>query len=608
MKRLDRINSLPIIIPEVDGAIFLLEEKTKFFCVQMTSKTFTKRIAILGGGPSGLFAFKYLLEADCKHEIHLIEAKSFLGPGMPYSRDGANHEHVTNVSDNEIPEIVTSIEEWVQTLPDNILADFGIEKERFNEYKVLPRLFFGMYLAAQFKLLLKKAEDAGFVTKVHLNTRVVDIADNPENQTVAVCVDQGQNMEFDHVIICTGHKWPLQHEGKCKGYFDSPYPPKKLRLTLNHAVAIKGSSLTAIDAIRTLSRNNGSFETSGDGRLQFIPSLDSPDFKIVMHSRSGLLPAIRFHLEEPLLSTDSLLTEEELLNHIQANDGFLSLDYIFEKDFKDQIKEKDRVFYDRIKDMNMEDFVETMMGYRESKDPFSLFRNEYIEAEKSIKRKESIQWKELLAVLSFALNYPAKYLSAEDMQRLQKVLMPLISIVIAFVPQSSAQELLALHEAGKLEIIAVGDESEVEPDSRGGVIYHYDNEEGEKQHQYYQTFIDCVGQPHLTYASFPFKSLVEKNAVSPARIKFKSNENGRLAWTANNEKVERGEDGAYYLKVSGITINDSFQVVDPKGAENNRIYIMAVPYIGGYNPDYSGLDFCEQASQTIVASILDAQS
>ncbi|MES2880805.1 MAG: hypothetical protein V4676_01560, partial [Bacteroidota bacterium] len=58
------------------------------------------------------------------------------------------------------------------------------------------------------------------------------------------------------------------------------------------------------------------------------------------------------------------------------------------------------------------------------------------------------------------------------------------------------------------------------------------------------------------------------------------------------------------LKVAGITINDNFQVLDQYGAYNNRIYIMAVPYIGGYNPDYSGLDFCEAASARIIASVL----
>ena len=72
-----------------------------------------------------------------------------------------------------------------------------------------------------------------------------------------------------------------------------------------------------------------------------------------------------------------------------------------------------------------------------------------------------------------------------------------------------------------------------------------------------------------------------------------------------NKKVEKAEDGNYYLNVPGITINDNFQVVDSSGIANNRVYIMAVPYIGGYNPDYSGLDFCEEASLKIVDSILE---
>jgi len=32
--------------------------------------------------------------------------------------------------------------------------------------------------------------------------------------------------------------------------------------------------------------------------------------------------------------------------------------------------------------------------------------------------------------------------------------------------------------------------------------------------------------------------------------------------------------------------------------------MMAVPYIGGYNPDYSGLDFSEAASAKIVNALL----
>jgi hypothetical protein len=34
---------------------------------------------------------------------------------------------------------------------------------------------------------------------------------------------------------------------------------------------------------------------------------------------------------------------------------------------------------------------------------------------------------------------------------------------------------------------------------------------------------------------------------------------------------------------------------------------MAVPYIGGYNPDYSGLDFSEAASALIIKSIVKVE-
>ena len=66
------------------------------------------------------------------------------------------------------------------------------------------------------------------------------------------------------------------------------------------------------------------------------------------------------------------------------------------------------------------------------------------------------------------MNYPAKYFSAEDMLRLKEVLMPLISLVIAFVPQVSAEELLALNAAGVLELIAVSSDSVVIPSDKGG--------------------------------------------------------------------------------------------------------------------------------------------
>jgi len=563
-----------------------------------------KRIAIIGGGPSALFMYKRLVESKRKDlRIDIFERKDALGSGMPYSAEGANEEHITNVSDNEIPVIFNSIADWVKTAPKALLKKFNINPENFNEYKVLPRLFFGEYLKAQFELLRSFATKKGIITRVHLNTVVEDVIDHPRKKEVAVKLQKGGWLDFDSLIICTGHSWPKKYEGKIPGYFDSPYPPKKMLLKLNHPVGLMGSSLTAIDAVRTLAKANGKFVENKDGKHSFELNEGSEGFKLVMHSRNGMLPAIRFHLEDPHLGKDETLLRTEIQKHIKANDGFVSLDFLFEQNFKARFIKEDPDFFKKIKDLTLEEFVANMMAYREKKEPFELFKQEYIEAEKSIRKEESVYWKEALAILSFTMNYPAKYLSAEDMERLQKVLMPLISIVIAFVPQSSCRMLFALHEAGILDIVEVGDDSEVKPLKKGGINYHYYNSHNKKIVNHFKTFVDCVGQSHLSVKDFPFKSLVKGGKISQARLAFRSADAGYEAKLAGNKQV-RLVGGKYFLNVPGITINDHFQLVDKKANSNNRLYLMAVPYMGGYNPDYSGLDFCEAASTIVTQQIL----
>ncbi|MDF2380493.1 FAD/NAD(P)-binding protein [Nostoc ellipsosporum NOK] len=564
-------------------------------------------IAILGGGPSGMFMFKQLVEANGGFDkITIFERKDKLGAGMPYSVEGAGKEHITNVSSNEIPTIVSPITDWLKTVPGHELAAYGIDAGNFSEYKVLPRLLFGQYLTSQFDALRRIASEKKIAYEIRYNSEVTDIIDDRNNGKTTVEINHDTRFPFDKVVVCTGHIWPRKHEGIIPGYFDSPYPPAKLQLKLNHPVAIKGSSLTAVDAIRTLARSNGTFTRDINNKITFKPFDTASGFKIVLHTRNGMLPAVRFHLENSHLSNDLLLTRREINTHIKENDGFLSLDYIFEQDFKLPIKVKHPEFYEQIAHMNLEEFVAAMMDLRERLDPFQLLKSEYAQAEKSIERKESIYWKEMLGVLSFALNYPAKHLSAEDMQRLQRSLLPLISIVIAYLPQGSAEELMAIHDAGLLELVSVGDDSEIIPAAEGGIIYQYRDESGVENTHRFATFVDCVGQPHLRYEDIPFKSLLANKTISPGKIKFKSADAARQALAEGKEVTETANEN-YYLKVSGIAINDAFQVLDEYGAVNERIYMMAVPYIGGYNPDYSGLDFGEAASAAIIKSLLPNQ-
>lgn len=561
-------------------------------------------VAIIGGGPSGLFMYKRLVEKNIAGlKVSIFESRKQLGAGMPYSYEGATPEHLTNVSDHEIPALVSTIEDYVQSLSETTLRSYGIDVDDFNRYKVVPRLLLGRYLSEQFMLLKRMADEKGIETQIHLGSQVSDIIDLESQTQVKIMVGSTDTYIVDKVIICTGHKWPTRYEGNVEHYFESPYPPSKLALKTDHAVGLRGASLTAIDVIRTLARHNGSFEALETGELRYQIDPGSENFKLLMHTRSGLLPAIRFHQEEPFLANKLLISEEELMLNRLENEGFVSLDFLFDRNFKAQFKEKDPDFYAIVEKLSLEDFVEAVLSLREQKDAFEGFRQEHEQALKSIRRRQSIYWKEVLSALSFTLNYPAKYMSAEDMLRLKKVLMPLISIVIAFVPQSSSRELLALHDAGRLEVVNVGTDSRIEPASERGANYFYTDESGIEVKTHYKTFVDCVGQRPLDFEEFPFKSLVDNGNVSPAYLRFRSVEQAKEQMLAGNDHMFVAPDGAIFLQVPGVKIDDSFRLVDHSGNASQRLFMMAVPYMGGYNPDYSGLDFCAATSEIIANRI-----
>lgn len=556
------------------------------------------RIALVGGGPSALFMYRRLIASGNKITISLFEKSGRLGAGMPYSRCGAGDEHVTNVSANEIPDLPLKPLRWLEGYAKQASDSSYVG---YNPYKVFPRKLFGDYLEAQFHDLIASGNVLGIKTEIFFNTKVVDIS--RKESSVVIFTETSGRYSFDKVIICTGHQFPSDVNEAETGYYQSPYPPQKLSSQRDHAVALRGASLTAIDAIKTISRANGSFRKTSDGSLIYKVHPSNPNFKIVLHCRSGMLPAVRFHLQDSRLKNPLLLTSGQIAAHRATNEGFLSLDYIFEKDFKEPLRKTAPSFYEKVKDLTMEEFVNTMLALRESTDPFVLLEEECRQAARSIEKKESIPWKEMLGVLSFALNYPAKYFSAEDMLRYKSTLHPLLGLIIAYIPQSSCKELLALHKAGCLELINVGKESRVERAIDTGIVYHYHDELGNYKKIPYQTYIDCTGQQHIDLCNFPFRSLVREGSVAQAKLRFQSAAAAISYRKEHPEQIERGDDGLYYLKVAGVAINDNFQVIARSGTADDGIFMMAVPLMGGFNPDYSGLDFAEEASERIAYKI-----
>jgi hypothetical protein len=566
------------------------------------------RIALVGGGPSALAIVKKLLCCEpSRFSVDIFERNTSLGKGMPYSEEGASAEHITNISSDELAPFDETLAQWLGKQSHAYLASHGIDKNNLHVKHVIPRLLFGDYLNAQFEVLIFKATSKGLNINLHLNINVLDIKRSANKQTSDVQTVSGWVTGFDKVIVCTGHSWPRSNEGNVAGYFDSPYPPQKLHHKYNHPVALKGSSLTAIDAIRTLSKANGRFYHDHE-KLKYKRADDVPNFKMKMHSLDGLLPNIRFHLDDPLVSDEGMLTEQQIAEHRANNDGFLSLDFIFEHNFKQILQKRDSAFYQKIADKNLEQFTSWMLESRKAFDPFTLFKIECIQAEQSIENEKTLQWKEVLALLSFTINHPAKYLCAEDTLRLHKKLLPLIGLMIANIPQPSAEQLLALYESGVLDVIPVNANSSVQIEGDHCFVYHYENSVKESIATQYQTFIDCTGQKHIPFIAFPYKSMFDTDdseKVLPACVRFKDKTQGEKQQITDPENVKVGADGEYYLTLKGFAINDEYQPILATGQPSERYFMMAVPFIGGFNPDYSGFDFCEQVSEIIVNKLVE---
>ncbi len=453
-------------------------------------------------------------------------------------------------------------------------------------------------------MLLKEAKEHGIQTEVHLESKVVNVQDNENAEKVSLILQNGKKYTFDKVVICTGHSFPKKREKKFSGWYDSPYPPEKLATQINHEVAIRGASLTAIDAIRTLARANGNFTHEQAGSYSYHLNSESQGFKIKLFSLGGLLPGIRFHLEDTQPDTSLLFSEEKIQKIKRRNSGFIPLDYVYDRNFRKVLKKKQPILYKKTAGKSIEEFMDFMMEKRLNIDAFELFEAEYKEAERSIETQEPIAWKETLTDLSYVINYAIKHFSAEDMLRFKRSLSPLISIIIAFVPQSSAREIMALNHAGILDVINVDKDSTVVPSKEGGCIYTYRNKSKRKEKKHFAMFIDALGQQPFNFKQLPFEGLINKNTLSTAFLNFADQEIAIREFENGNKEVYKDKSGIYLLRLPGISINDHFQPLNQYGVANARLHVMAVPFISGVNPDYSGLDFCEVASDRILSHLI----
>jgi uncharacterized NAD(P)/FAD-binding protein YdhS len=542
----------------------------------------TPKIAIIGSGPTGIYTLKGLIGARQPLSITIFEIEADAGKGTPYHPDINDQAMLANIASVELPEICESLVAWLRRQTDAELQRLKVARANIKEREFYPRVVLGEYLQSQFQQLIDTALANGHTVDVKTRHRVVDIRLKVTDIQLTVVMPDSERKDyiFDHVVMATGHNWPEITEIK-PGYFISPWPAVPLKKIKACSVGILGTSLSAIDALITVSTAHGAFFLDPSGQLQYQGSGGSDGFHATLMSRKGLLPEADFYCDYPY--TPLRFCTEEAVNALIERGSANLLDDTFDL-FKRELAACDPDYAAKIglALLNVETFAPAYFSAREEADPFVWAASNLAEAEQNKIDKYTVQWRYAILRMHEVVARVIPYLDEEDLGRFHKKFKTVFVDDYATVPNQSVQRVLALRRAGKLDILKLGNDYEIITDGvkQGALIRHEGNQIA------FGAFIDATGQASMSARELPFPSLLEQGVV-------------KLASTREGPLIEEP-----FTRTGGVELDAAFR---PKFANNlcNQLYCAAISFLLHKLPFVQGITSAREIAEIVSKAILE---
>ena len=453
-----------------------------------------QKIAIVGTGPTGIYALKALADLGLAGDVTLFERGESAGRGMPYAPDHTTPEMLANIGSIEIPPIQETYLDWLlQRTPDQ-LACYGLSPQDIHDRAFLPRLLLGDWLADQLQDLARACG-----ARVLTGTPVVDI--KPDAQGATLIWQQGSGLQTDHfdrVIVATGHVWPDQDQAAA-GRFTSPWPAQMLQSIPAVSVGILGSSLSAIDAAMVLACQHGAFRRT-NGALEYHGHPGREGLQMVMMSRNGLLPEADFWC--PLPYEPLVICTDQALAKARAVGAKGLLDRVFQL-MKQEIAQADPGFAARKKlaQARVEDFPAVVFGRRKGMNAFAWAESNLAETLANQAAQKTVGWRYAILRLHEEVGALLPAMTAADRARFDRFLRPVFTDNYAAVPPLSIERMLALHRAGRLRVLAVGEHYRLRSAASGVTLSC-------KSGRYrFAAFVDARGQGKRRQAEWPFPTM-----------------------------------------------------------------------------------------------------
>ena len=538
-------------------------------------------VAIVGTGPTGLYALAQLLAAPLPPAVTLWEAQGEAGWGSPYAPGLNDPLMLSNIASIELPPLGETLLSWLRRQPPEELARLGVEPATMDDRTFHPRVVLGEYFRAGLARLLRGAERRGAPVTVRTHREVTDLAVQDGGILLAARAPDGaeERALFDHVVVATGHDWPDRAE-TAPLFFASPWPAHALKRVPAVHLGIRGTSLSAIDALVAVAGAHGAFLRDASGTLRWFPGQGAEGFRATLMSRKGILPEADFHV--PIPYEPNVAVTPEAVDALVASGRPDLLDALWEL-LREEIVGADPDWAAGIglAALDADTFPAAWFAPREARDPFAWAALNLAEARAGYERRHTVPWRYALLRAHEVVERAVPHLSPEDRDRFDRGLRQVFVDDYATVPHESVERLLALRAAGRLDVLRLGSDYDLRPAEGGGAVVAV----GAAEHRF-AAFVDATGQGARPVEALPFPTLLAQGAVRPARARPRGLDEG-------------GEETA------GVELDDAFRPLGlPSGPP--PLHLLALPFLLPRRPFAQGLTGAEELGRTAARAILGA--
>ena len=543
------------------------------------SATMTSSIAFVGAGPTTIYTLAAYLASDPRDAaITIFEQQATPGLGTPYRGGWNDPAMLANIASIEIPPVRETLLHWLQARTPEELQTLGVAPDEIDDRAFYPRVVLGRYFADQFSTMVSHALAEGVDIEVRRQCRVIDAfyRDDGVRLTIAPMLGFVTDEQFDHVVLATGHQWPSEQDVR-PGYFLTPWPASKLSRVPPVQVGILGSSLTGIDTAVGLAVAHGEFVDEGKADLTYVSHPETEGFSITMMSRKGLLPEADFYFPLPHKPL-TVCTEDALTGLIQNAKGDL-LEDAFAL-FKEELSLADPAYAQSIglAETTLETFSEAYFAPRAAADPFEWAQANLEEAQRNHEARFTVPWRYAILRMHEVIGTLTPHLNGEQFERFERHFKPIFVDDYGAAPHASIQRLLALRRAGKLRLMALGNDYKIDtqPAHACGVIVRRGSDQW-----HFPVFIEATGQRALSAREFPFPSLLAQGVI-----------------------VDEGSPDAPQA-LRGVALDDVFHPVNAD-IPSDRLFCLSLPFLMGRHPFAQGITSSHDLGAIVGAALAEA--